>query len=99
MLPTDITQARSSEGLVARATRHKELSLERRKPRSSQQCEASGLQSRSILERQNARSSEETQNIDLARSSEGKLARAKKCNSQIQNQTHTQARAKDFSTL
>ncbi|KAF5936659.1 hypothetical protein HYC85_024165 [Camellia sinensis] len=58
--------ARSSEGLVARATRHKELSLERRKPRSSQESEASGLQPRSTLERQNARLSEETQNIHLA---------------------------------
>ncbi|KAF5932498.1 hypothetical protein HYC85_028669 [Camellia sinensis] len=71
--------------MVARATRHKETSLERRKPRSNQQFEASGLQPRSTLERRKARSSEETQNIVLARSSEEKLARAKKCNLQVQN--------------
>lgn len=83
--------------MVARATRHKEYSLERRKSRSSQQFEASGLQPRNTLERMNSCSSEETQNIQLARSSEGKLARAMTCNSQVQNQTQTQARVQDFS--
>ena len=69
--------------MVARATRHKKVSLERRKARSSQKCNASGLQPRSMLERQNARSSEELENIHLARSSEEKLARAKKHCSQV----------------
>ena len=70
LLPADIPEARSSEEVVAQATRHKRTSLERKKRCSSEQCEASGLQPRSMLERKSARLSEETQNIVLARSSE-----------------------------
>ena len=94
--------------MVARATRHKKVSLKRRKARSSQECNASGLQPRSTLERQNARSSEELENIHLARSSEEKLARAKKHNSQVlspdadsrsSDQTLARAKNKNNSSL
>ena len=64
--------------MVARATRHTKTTLERRKARSSQECNASGLQPWSTLERHNARSSKELENIHLARSSEEDLARANK---------------------
>ncbi|CAL5366166.1 unnamed protein product [Camellia sinensis] len=63
------------------------------KRRLSEQCEASGLQPRSILERKSARSSEETQNIQLAHSSEGKLTRAKKHNLQVKRDADARSSA------
>ena len=105
LLSADIKHARSSEDLVARATRHRKLSLEPRSPRSSQKL-------KSALERKNARSSQQLKPSGLQpearssdrplaraknkpdRSSQEKLARAKKCNSQVQNQTQAFARAK-----
>ena len=105
LLFADIKHARSSEAFVARATRHRKLSLEPRSPRSSQKL-------KSALERKNAHSSQQLNPTGLQpearssdrplaraknkpdRSSEEKLARAKKCNSQVQNQTQSFARAK-----
>ena len=105
LLSADIKHARSSEAFVARATRHRKLSLEPRSSRSSQKL-------KSALERKNARSSQQLKPSGLQpearssdrplaraknkpdRSSQEKLARAKKHNSQVQNQVQSLARAK-----
>ena len=105
LLSADIKHSRSSEDLVARATRHRKLSLE---PRSS--CSSQKL--KSALERKQARSRQQLEPSGLQpearssdrplaraknkpdRSSQEQLARAKKRNSQVQNQVQALARAK-----
>ncbi|CAL5362245.1 unnamed protein product [Camellia sinensis] len=100
-----VNNARSSEDLVAQATKHRKSTLEPRRPCSSQQPKSS-------LERKKSRSSEELKpsglkpdtrssegtparaKNELTRSSEEKLARAKNLCSQVLLQNAILARSK-----